>query len=60
MSELIVPMQLVSMALRGRTISDFDPGENMCRDVPIEVRAQLRNLQRSEEPVVQAMVLQSL
>ena len=35
------------------------PGENMCRDVPIEVRAHLRTLQRSEELVVAAMVLQS-
>ena len=25
----------------------FAPGENMCRDVPIEVRAQLRTLQSS-------------
>ena len=25
----------------------FRPGENMCRDVPIEVRAHLRTLQRS-------------
>ena len=29
----------------------FRPGENMCRDVPIEVRAHLRTLQISEEPV---------